>query len=175
MPRRRVFYSFDYESDVMRVQQIRNIGHFDDNKPVLPNEWEEFKKAGRDAIKKWIDASMAFRSCVVVLIGEDTANRYWVQYEIQKAWKEGKGIMGIFIHNLKCPRAGTCPKGENPFSQFMLENGQALSSLVPAFDPNPDDAYNDIKQHLSLWVEEGMSVRKYARSKLKQPQNEELA
>lgn len=41
---------------------------------------------------------------MVVLIGEDTAKRKWVKYEIKKAWNEGKGVLGIYIHNLKDPK-----------------------------------------------------------------------
>ena len=41
------------------------------------------------------------RSCVVVLIGSETASRKWVQYEIEQGWKRGKGVVGIYIHNLK--------------------------------------------------------------------------
>lgn len=38
------------------------------------------------------------RSCVIVLIGTETASRKWVQYEIKEAWKRGKGIVGIYIN-----------------------------------------------------------------------------
>ena len=44
---------------------------------------------------------MRGRSCVVVLIGSKTANREWVQYEIKKAWKDGKALLGVYIHGLK--------------------------------------------------------------------------
>ena len=35
-----VFYSFHFGNDVMRVQQIRNIGSIEGNAPTTPNEWE---------------------------------------------------------------------------------------------------------------------------------------
>lgn len=111
MAKRQVFYSFHFDNDVMRVQQIRNIGALEDNKPVSTSEWEEVKRKGESSIKKWIEDNMSSRSCVVVLIGEETANRKWVQYEIRKAWENGKGLLGIYIHNLKCPRNGKCNKG----------------------------------------------------------------
>jgi len=38
MEKRQIFYSFHYANDVMRVQQIRNIGMLEDNSPVSPNE-----------------------------------------------------------------------------------------------------------------------------------------
>ena len=84
--KRQVFYSFHYKNDVMRVAQIRNIGAIEGNKPVSENEWEEVKKKGNQAIEKWIDDNMQNRSCVIVLVGEETSNRQWVKYEIEKAW-----------------------------------------------------------------------------------------
>lgn len=78
MTKRRVFYSFHYK-DVMRVAQIRNIGAIEDNKPVSENEWEEVKNKGKAAIEEWIDANMNYRSCVIVLVGEETAQREWVK------------------------------------------------------------------------------------------------
>ena len=83
--KRQVFYSFHYENDVMRVQQIRNIGAIEGNAPVSANEWEQVKRNGDSAIKRWIDQNMQNRSCVIVLIGESTASRQWVKYEIEKA------------------------------------------------------------------------------------------
>lgn len=44
---RKVFYSFHYEKDVFRVQQVRNIGKLKGNPPATPNTWEEIKKEGR--------------------------------------------------------------------------------------------------------------------------------
>ena len=78
--KRQVFYSFHYGNDVMRVQQIRNMGVIEGNTPVSPNEWEQVKRTGDKAIEKWIDDNMKYRSCVVVLIGSETASRPWVQY-----------------------------------------------------------------------------------------------
>ena len=99
--KRQIFYSFHFANDVFRVQQIRNLGALEDNKPVSVNDWEEVKKKGDAAIEKWIDDNMNYRSCVVVLIGEETANRKWVKHEIQKAWKDKKGLVGIHIQQRK--------------------------------------------------------------------------
>ena len=150
--KRQVFYSFHYGNDVMRVQQIRNMGILEGNEPVSPNEWEQVKRSGDAAIKRWIDSNMKYRSCVIVLIGEETSNRPWVKYEIEKAWAEKRPMLGIYIHNLKDPRTGTCRQGENPFSQYTV-NGRNLSELIPCYNPNSFDAYNDIKNNLSSWIE----------------------
>lgn len=157
--KRQVFYSFHFDNDVMRVQQIRNIGVVEGNKPVAPNNWEQIKRS-EYAVKKWIDDNMKYKSCVVVLVGSETASRKWVDYEIRKAWNEGKGIFGVYIHNLKDPRTGTCRKGANPFDNVLLKNGQKLSSLVPCYDPNSWDAYNDIARNLEGWVEKAILAQR---------------
>ena len=160
MIKRQVFYSFHYDNDVMRVQQIRNMGVCDGSKTVCPNEWEHIKKTGDRFIKKWIDDHMQYRSCLIVLIGEHTAHQKWVKYEISKAWKERKPIFGIYIHNLKCPRKGTCPKGDNPFDKFLLRDGRTLSDIIKCYDPNPDNAYLDIKYNINHWIEDAISQAK---------------
>lgn len=159
--KRQVFYSFHYGNDVRRVAQIRNIGALEDNKPVSENAWEEVKKKGDKAIEKWIDDNMKYRSCVIVLIGEETAKRPWVQYEIEKAWNEGRGLVGIYIHNIKDPVCGKCSKGANPFDGFaMKKDDKKLSSIVKCYNPLASDAYNDIARHIEEWVEEAISIRK---------------
>lgn len=160
MAKRQIFYSFHFNNDVMRVQQIRNIGALEDNKPVSVNDWEEVKKKGKASIEKWIDDNMKYRSCVVVLVGAETANRPWVKHEIEKAWNDGKGLVGIYIHNLKCPRNGKSVKGTNPFDQFNFNDGRKLSHIVKCHDPSSYDAYNDIKNNIEAWVEQAIQQRK---------------
>jgi hypothetical protein len=160
MATKKVFYSFHFDNDVMRVQQIRNIGVIEDNKPVAANDWEEVKKKGNAAIEKWIDDNMKYRSCVVVLVGSQTASRQWVQYEIIKGWNDGKGVVGIYIHNIKCPRNGKCNQGSNPFDNITFNNdGRKLSSVVKCYNPNSYDAYNDIADNLENWIDEAIAIR----------------
>lgn len=157
--KRQIFYSFHYDNDVFRVQQIRNMGALEDNKPVSANDWETVKRGGDAAIEKWINDNMKYRSCVIVLIGEDTHKRKWVKHEIRKAWNDGKGLLGIHIHNLKDPKTGKCSKGTNPFEQFKLESGGKLSDVVKCHNPDPTDAYNDIKENIEKWVEKAIKDR----------------
>lgn len=156
--KKQVFYSFHFDKDVMRVQQIRNMGIIEGNPPVSPNEWEEAKKH-HGGIEKWIDENMKYKACVVVLVGEETANRPWVQYEIKKAWKDKKGILGIYIHNIICPRHGKCRKGKNPFEQFMV-NGINMSHIVECYNPDEYDAYRDISRNLEKLVNKAIITRK---------------
>ena len=44
---------------------------------------------------------MKYRSCTVILVDQNTANRKWINYEIIESWHAGMGIVGICIHGLK--------------------------------------------------------------------------
>ncbi|EGQ7881689.1 TIR domain-containing protein [Vibrio cholerae] len=160
MTKKPVFFSFHYGNDVMRVQQVRNIGALEGNEPVSANEWETVKRGGEASIKRWIDDNLKYKQCVIVLIGSDTANRPWVKYEIEKAWNSGKPIFGIYIHNLRCPRTGTSRKGRNPFEDFSLNDGRKLSSLVNCYDPSSSNAYNEIARNMEGWVATAIAQRR---------------
>lgn len=74
MAREPVFYSFHYGNDVFRVQQIRNMGVIEGDEPVSPNDWEQIKRRGEASIQNWIDNSLKYKRCVVVLIGKHSGN-----------------------------------------------------------------------------------------------------
>lgn len=142
----------------MRVQQVRNIGVINGNTEVSKNNWEEIKRKGDKSIENWIDDNMKGCSCVVVLVGSETADRKWVQYEIKKARKDGKGLFGIYIHNLKCPKNGKSRKGKTPFN--ITVNGEILSDIVKCYDPDDcrGSAYNNIAENINDWVNEAVDV-----------------
>lgn len=160
MAKEPIFYSFHYDNDVFRVQQIRNMGVVDGNEPVSPNDWEQVKRSGDAAVEKWIDDSLKYKRCVIVLVGSETTNRKWVQYEIKRAWELKKGLFGIYIHNLNCPRTGTCSKGTNPFSNWSV-NQKPMTNLVSCYDPNAWDAYGDISRNMSSWVAQAIEAARY--------------
>jgi len=156
--RRRVFFSFHYDRDNWRTSQVRNIGAIQGSKPVDANAWEEVKRRGKAAIKEWIDARIARGSCVVVLVGSETADREWVRYEIERAWADGKGLVGIYIHNLLDRDGKQSRKGRNPFEIDV--DGVRLSDHVKVHDPRKKDsqlAYHHIAENLHGWVEEAVS------------------
>lgn len=156
--KRKIFYSFHFDNDVMRVQQVRNMGVVEGNEPVRPNTWEEVKGRGRTAVEQWVDDNMRGKDCCICLIGSETASRPWVDYEIKKAWRDGLGLFGIHIHNLVAPRLGTSRKGANPFASIAFtERGR---QVVPAcYDPSSADAYSDIADNLPRWVEAAIRQR----------------
>lgn len=156
-PRRRVFFSFHYDRDNWRTSQVRNIGAIQGSKPVDANAWEEVKRRGDFAIREWIDARIDRGSCVIVLVGSETADREWVRYEIERAWTEGKGLFGIYIHNLRDMDGKQSRKGRNPFEIDV--DGVRLSDHVKVHDPRTRDsqrAYGHIADHIEEWVEEAV-------------------
>lgn len=155
-----VFYSFHFDNDVMRVQQVRNIGAIEGNPATSPNEWERLKRSGNSAVENWISENMKYKRCIIVLIGAETYSRPWVKYEIEKAWDDGKALLGVHIHNLKCPRNGTSRKGKNPFDQFQFKDGRKLSSVVPCYDPNPANAYQNISDNIADWIDHAITNKK---------------
>ena len=86
MPKRQVFFSFEYDKDNWRAGQVRNMGKVSNDSTFSDNDWESVKKDSETAIQRWINAEMAKRSCIVVLIGSTTSTRKWVKYEIEKAY-----------------------------------------------------------------------------------------
>ena len=78
MPKRRIFFSFHYKLDAWRASEVRNMGLVEGNAPVSPNDWESVTREGEGAIKRWIAGQMRGRSCTIVLVGAETADRPWI-------------------------------------------------------------------------------------------------
>lgn len=159
---RKVFFSFHHKNDIFRTNEVRNIGTIEGNKPVISNDWEKIEKSDAK-IKNWIDDQLSGRSCVIVLIGENTAGRKWINYEIKKAWDDQKGLFGIYIHNLKGINGKQSKKGDNPFESFTIGKGDNAADVVKAYDPpcsTSKDVYAYIKENLAKWVESAIEMRK---------------
>jgi hypothetical protein len=141
---RRVFFSFHYERDIWRASQVRNswvtkpdresAGFWDSA------SWEEVKKKGDAAIKRWIRDQMKGTSVTVVLIGAETSSRKYVKYEIEHSWEKGNGLIGVYIHRIKDKDGNTDTKGDDPFTGYKN---------IRTYDWVSDDGYNN----LGSWVE----------------------
>ena len=159
---RKAFYSFHFAGDSWRAAQVRNMGFVESNSPASDHDWEAVKKGGEAAIKKWIDGQMFGRSVVIVLIGANTAGRPWINYEIRKGWDEGKGLLGLHIHNLMDKDGKQSPKGRNPFDEFTMENGTRLSQIVKVSNSmatNSKVVYEQIKCSIADLIEEAIEIR----------------
>lgn len=114
---RRVFFSFHYQRDIWRVNQIRNIPNVTGCSAAGFQDaslWEEAKKKGDAAIKKLIDDGLENTSMTVVCIGNKTAGRKYINYEIQQSIDRGNGIVGMQIHHLKDKDGNSDTAGADP-------------------------------------------------------------
>lgn len=163
---RRCFYSFHYKPDNWRASCVRNIGTIEGNAPATDNDWESIAN-GPDMdgkIKSWISNQMRGRTCTIVLVGAETANRKWINYEIIKSWNDGLGVVGIRIHGLKNQLGKYSASGVNPFDFITINRGmKSMSSVVKCYSPAGDtgqERYAWIAKHLSNAVEEAIEIRK---------------
>lgn len=161
---RKCFYSFHYNPDCHRASQVRNIGVIEGNRPATDNDWETITRGGASAIERWIARQMNGKSCTVVLVGTNTANRKWINYEIIKAWDGGMGVVGIYIHGLKNMSGFTSTKGANPFDYITHgPTKKKLSTIVKCYNPggtSSKERYAWISRHLANAVEEAIRIRR---------------
>lgn len=114
---RKVFFSFHYQRDIFRVNVVRNSGVVEGTAAAGFHDasiWEEAKKKGDAVIKKLIDDGLGGTSVTVVLIGAETANRKYVDYEIKQSLARGNGLLGIYIDKIPTPQNASDARGRVP-------------------------------------------------------------
>jgi hypothetical protein len=137
-----VFFSFHYQRDIVRVNQIRNLPEVIDSSAAGFKDsslWEEAKKKSDDAVKALIDKGLNGTSVTVVCIGAKTAGRKFINYEIQKSIDRGNGILGVRIHHLKNFEGETDSEGEIPalltkhkYPVYKYDNHTKLKAWIDA-------------------------------------------
>ena len=65
------------------------------------NERLDQKMVSDETIKRLLRMKMSWAGTVVVLVGSQTASRDWVNWEIEEAERQGKRILGVFMHGAK--------------------------------------------------------------------------
>lgn len=162
---RKVFYSFHYKRDAWRAGQVRNcnaIADEDEYGVIDAVEWETIERAGAEAIKRWINEQLQNTSVTAVLIGAETSEREWVNYEIRRSWERGNALVGIRIHGIKDQDCQTDSAGKNPFDNIFLKDGTALSLIFKTYDWDG----NDGRENMTAWVEEAFQIRQVYKGEL---------
>ncbi|HJN24556.1 MAG TPA: TIR domain-containing protein [Rhodospirillales bacterium] len=101
---RRTFFSFHYQRDIWRINQIRNIPNITGCSAAGFQDaslWEEAKKKSDAAVKKLITDGLHNTTVTVVCIGAKTAGRKFINYEIEQSLNRGNGVVGLQINHLK--------------------------------------------------------------------------
>lgn len=128
---RRVFFSFHYQRDIWRVNQIRNLDQVVGTAAAGfadASLWEEAKKKGDATIKKMIDDALYNTSVTVVCIGAKTAGRKYIDYEINQSVARGNAIIGLQIHHLKNSAGEADSVGSTP--AVLTNAGAAVYKYV---------------------------------------------
>src|ERR1039458_3075751 len=114
---RRVFFSFHYDDDIWRANQVRNanvVAGSDVAGFLDRSEYEKAKKRGKEDIQRMVRRHLKGTTVTVVLIGSTTASRPWVKYEIEQSLARKNGLLGIYIHHLKDPNNPPASRGAKP-------------------------------------------------------------
>ena len=119
-----VFFSFAYDDvknfkvNVVRHSWLMNHGveTFTDG-----SIWETKKSKGAKTLMNLIDGGMKKTSVTAVLIGQETANRRWVNYEIIKSFEKGNGILGVNINRIRGKYQTISARGLNPLDRLAFQ------------------------------------------------------
>lgn len=114
---RHVFFSFHYDKDIFRVNQIRNLPEIVDEAAAGFRDkslWEASKTKGDAVIKRLIDKALVGTSVSVICIGSETAGRKYINYEIEQSISRGNGMLGVSIHHLDTPNEKGGAQGAVP-------------------------------------------------------------
>lgn len=122
---RRIFPSYDFGRDADRAVAVRAAWIAQGGVVRL----EGAKADSRSEIVRWTDREIAAASATVVLVGSHTRYSDWVNYEIRRSEKAGKGLLGVdvsgirdqFGHQSTCD--GALPVGY-PFHSWIADQGE---------------------------------------------------
>ncbi|MDB2284509.1 TIR domain-containing protein [Halorubrum ezzemoulense] len=156
---RTTFFSFHYDNDIWRASQVRNSDVIDESIEesgfIDGASWESIKREGDDAVRDWINRQMKGCSVTVVLIGSETYDRKWINYEIEKSYEEEMGLVGVRIHKIRDKDGNRDSRGRNPLSKYQDSvTGESLSSIFNTHDWVDDDG----RENLGDWVEEAAQI-----------------
>jgi hypothetical protein len=161
-----IFFSFHFDGDFWRTQQVRNMGAIEGQALCSANAWERVKSRGEAAVERWIGGNMDGKSCVVVLVGAQTASRPWVIHEISKGGNDGKGVLAIRVDKLLDSNGRSSTAGPNPLSTVtFVESERTLADTAPLKVPIGGDGktvYASIANNIEAWIEEALRIRNAA-------------
>lgn len=138
---KKIFLSFHFKGDADRIAAIRDCKALADYKknPLLERtKWESVKRQGDHAVSDYIDKELKDSSVTVVLIGEQTANKRWVNYEIKKSIEQKKGLIGIDVSHM-----------EDKHGQITYDGPNPLPAGYPVYSWTNDKG----EENLGKWIE----------------------
>jgi hypothetical protein len=80
----------------------------------------------------------------------------------ESAWRQGKGVVGVHIYELKNLKGEKTSKGANPLDYAATVAGSRVSIFAKTYDPPYTDSkavYAHISQKMATWIEEAIQLR----------------
>jgi hypothetical protein len=152
-----VFYMFDTENDLFRARKLTLPN--DDPTVAVPTslDYETMSSHRDDDVRDWIGEQLAGSSCLVVLIGQHTADHRWVKYAIGMARSLDVPMIGVNIDKLADAEGRQGIPGPNPFASAGM-TARALSALEIYDPPFTTSAFAraHIRYALRDWVEQAV-------------------
>ncbi|MBE9637775.1 TIR domain-containing protein [Salipiger mangrovisoli] len=150
--KRRVFFSFHYQNDIWRVNQVRNSWRY--AKPDTregfgfydASIWESAKRTSDDSLKNLIRNGISNTSVTCVLAGEQTYARRWVRYEIARSVLKGNGLLTVNISSLRDRLGYQATQGPNPLDYMGLYRDNLGQIRLAELKTNKWHRYQDYQQ-----------------------------
>jgi hypothetical protein len=131
-PRRRVFLSFKGE-DKPQVDDFRSKAK-DQNSDIDFIDYSlnvPFRSENAEYIKRGIRERIKASSVTVVLVGEQTHESEWVDWEIRESISQGKGVIAVSLPTSGRPPVALADHGISPISiNHESEISQAIQSAA---------------------------------------------
>lgn len=137
-----IFISHRGEDDdsVQRLKERLREGGYDVRNSSVDSTKHQDIRPPDDVIRKDLSDGINWAGTFICLIGPDTHNSHWVNYEIEQAHIMGKKIVGIYIHgsseSVEIPEAfkkyGGPPIGWNSLDKLMdVLDGKSIPAENP--------------------------------------------
>ncbi len=122
------FFSFHYQNDIWRVNQVRNSWRYQkENRRISEgfydaSIWETSQRKGSDSLKALIREGIKNSSVTAILFGSNTFERRWVRYEIARSVIKGNGLLAVKVHRMANQQGYVAHEGPNPLDYMGLYN-----------------------------------------------------
>lgn len=125
-------------------QRLKDTGCDVRNSSVEKKDYRPYKVTDA-TIARYLRRCIRWAGTFIVMIGEHTHERPWVNYEIRQAYLQGKNIVGIYMHGCKnsvelpeaYKRYGGSPIGWNSLDKLSdIIAGKVVAPEAPDSTPS---------------------------------------
>lgn len=94
-------YGHDDDHVQSLKSRLKDSGYDVRNYSIDSTKHNNQKKPTDKEVREILDTRIKNSGTFICLIGPETHKRKWVNYEIRKAYLEGKRIIGVYVHGCK--------------------------------------------------------------------------